>query len=89
MSNLLSVRVLDATVIGASNSSTLVLASDTYGKTYIEFDSTDELHTVYPTKDSLILAILQMPEFEDAAVINNDGTYTLTSISYVDVEGYD
>ena len=89
MSNVLNIVVLNCQRVGYPEDKTVVaLASDHYGDAVMTFDDMDHLKDCYPSKEDLIVAVLCDPAFEGGAIIYQDGTYELDSISAIEVEGY-
>lgn len=68
MSNTLYITVGKFNPIGNTNPDNeriIVLAGDSYGNDSLTFDTLDDFLSVYPTKDSLVDGILELPAFED------------------------
>lgn len=87
MSNILTITV--GKFFFKNQQKIAVLADDAYGSAFFLFDKFNEFIQRYPSKDDLILDILEHDAFEDGAFIKEDKTYTLLSINQIDVIGYE
>lgn len=66
----------------------VVIAADSYGQDVMTFDDEQHLCDCYPTKEDLVVGVLQLPAFEGSAVIKDDGTYELDAVGSVIIQGY-
>jgi hypothetical protein len=87
MSNVLTIRVLEAKELANGFVGLMWIAGDCYGTASSDVMHASSFRDSYPTENDLILNVLQEPAFDGVAVVTGD-TYELDACSGIRVEGY-
>lgn len=91
MSNALVITVTRFQPVDESDAPTFgYTASDSYDSDFNNvYESLESFKEDFPDKDELILHVLSTAAFENCAIVNEDGSYELDTVSSVTVFGYD
>ena len=87
MSNTLNIRILEVKELATGDTGLMWIAGDSYGEAHSSTMSVENFGTSYPTEHDLIMDVLQAPQFDGVAVVN-ENTYTLDACNGIYVEGY-
>ena len=87
MSNTLNIRVVEVKELATGVTGLMWVAGDSYGEAHSGSMSITNFAESYPTEHDLIMDVLQAPQFDGVAVVNED-TYTLDACNGIYVEGY-
>lgn len=87
MSNTLTITVATFTPLGTEEPSIAVVAQDSYGTVFEQFDDVEHLLNFCPTEKALLKFILEHVEFDGCSATDEDGNLTF-DVGSVEIVGF-